>query len=95
LSAAEDRFTQIETDENGSIHNEIRFMEEEEAEAVILSGTSARTQEEHDEEEAAYQNRENDDDDDDDYNESPENNVNEQSIGPETGDATGEPGWFS
>jgi hypothetical protein len=95
LSAAEDRFTQIETDENGSIHNGIRFMEEEEeeAEAIMLSGTSARTQEEYDEEEeAAYQNRENDDDD---YNESPENNVNEQSIGPETGDATGEPGWFS
>ena len=36
LSAAEDRFTQIETDENGSIHNGIRFMEEEEAEAIIF-----------------------------------------------------------
>jgi hypothetical protein len=36
----------------------------------------------------AYQNRGNDDDDNDDDNESPENNVNEQSIGPKKGGAT-------
>ena len=93
LGIAEQRLSQIETDENGSIHESLRYIEEDEVEALIASSTQQEV-DPSDNGNGNGNDDENESEDETEYASDTDNEegeaVAEHEIGPETGGASGE-----